>query len=75
MDQRRGQVKGRIGDAEVRLADTPILFRVVAEILEKKIRRELDSWREAAHDGFEAGVGPVPSPVQECPDMPWFHWS
>ncbi len=75
LDRRRGQVKGRVGDAEVRLVDTPILFRVVAEILKKKIRQEFESWREAAHDGAWVGVGLAPSLVQECPDLPWFHCS
>jgi len=41
LDRQRGQARGRIGDAEVRLVETRKLFEVVREILELKISREL----------------------------------
>jgi aminoglycoside N3'-acetyltransferase len=41
LDESGGQMKGRVGSAEARLADTRILFELVAERLREKIRQEL----------------------------------
>ncbi len=41
LDTAGGQIKGRIGAAEVRMVDTPTLFRVVKAALSDKVRSEL----------------------------------
>jgi len=43
LDRQQGQVKGRIGSAEVRLVETRSLLRVVREILDTRISRELQT--------------------------------
>jgi len=43
LDRMGGQIKGKIGSAEVRLVDTRALFEVVAGILKRKLREEFSA--------------------------------
>ncbi len=43
LDRKGGQIKGKIGNAEVRLADTRALFEVVNEILKQKLQQRFGS--------------------------------